>query len=210
MEHLVQVAETSQDHGRMRQTEPGRTLGVRIRDLLSKLGPGLITGASDDDPSGIGTYSIAGAQLGYAPLWTALLLFPLMFSVQLMCARIGMVSGEGLAARIRKSYGNWILRPACLLVVVANVVNIGADLGAMAAAAGMITSIRAAYFTPLFKAWILATLFLWPYQRIARWLKLLTLTLFAYVIAAFPAHPNWTSVLYSSLAPKIQFSPFYL
>ena len=194
----------------MRNTRSGRTPGARIRGVLSKLGPGLITGASDDDPSGIGTYSIAGAQLGYAPLWTALLLFPLMFSVQLMCARIGMVSGEGLAARIRKSYGSWVLRPACLLVVVANVVNIGADLGAMAAAAGMITGIRAGYFTPLFTAWILATLFLWPYQRIAYWLKWLTLTLFAYVIAAFPSHPNWTSVLYSSIAPKIEFSPSYL
>ena len=210
MEHLVQLAETSRDRGRMRRTQPSTTPGTSIRALVSKLGPGLITGASDDDPSGIGTYSIAGAQLGYAPLWTALLLFPLMFSVQLMCARIGMVSGEGLAARIRKSYGSRVLRPACLLVVVANVVNIGADLGAMAAAAGMITGMRAAYFTPLFTVWILATLVLWPYQKIAFWLKWMTLTLFAYVIAAFPAHPNWASVLYSSIAPKIEFSPNYL
>ena len=196
--------------GRTTQARSSKRKGARVRTLLSKLGPGLITGASDDDPSGIGTYSIAGAQLGYSPLWTALLLFPLMFSVQLMCARIGMVSGEGLAALIRKRYGGWVLRPVCCLVVVANTVNVAADLGAMAAATGMITGIRPAYLTPLFTAWILATLFFWPYPRIARWLKWTTITLFAYVIAAFRAHPNWASVAYSSFAPKIELSPAFL
>src|SRR5215471_6628911 len=111
----------------------------RIRAFLAKLGPGLITGASDDDPSGIGTYSIAGAQFGYSPLWTAWFLFPLMAAVQLMCARLGMVSGRGLAGLLRTRYGRWVLWPACFLLVIANVVNIGADLGAMAAAAGMVT-----------------------------------------------------------------------
>src|SRR5437899_10273633 len=112
---------------RDRKSSPGR-----LRKLLSKLGPGLITGASDDDPSGIGSYSIAGAQFGYASLWVAWFSFPLMAAVQLMCARLGMVTGCGLGVLLRQRYGRWILWPACLLLVVANVVNIGADLGGMA------------------------------------------------------------------------------
>src|SRR3954466_5774295 len=101
----------------------------RFRRFFSNLGPGLITGAADDDPSGISTYSVAGASFGYAPLWTALFSFPLMAAVQLMCARLGMVSGRGLASSVRLRYPRWVLWGACLLVVVANVVNIGADLG---------------------------------------------------------------------------------
>ena len=104
----------------------------RVRRFFSDLGPGVITGAADDDPSGISTYSVTGASFGYAPLWTALFSFPLMVSVQLMCARLGMVSGQGLAGAIRVRYPRWVLWGACSLLVVANVVNIGADLGGMA------------------------------------------------------------------------------
>src|SRR5689334_10569605 len=118
--------------------------------LLSYLGPGLITGASDDDPSGVGTYSIAGAQFGYSLLWTAWLSFPLMAAVQLICARIGMVTGRGLGGLIRVRYGRAVLWPACLLLVVANVVNIGADLGAMGGAASMVTGTPPYLFTVLF------------------------------------------------------------
>src|SRR5512140_1950993 len=113
----------------------------RFRRFFSNLGPGLITGAADDDPSGISTYSVTGATFGYAPLWTALFSFPLMAAVQLMCARLGMVSGRGLAGVIRLRYPRPVLWVACTLLVVANVVNIGADLGGMAEATEMVTGV---------------------------------------------------------------------
>src|SRR6266480_6683548 len=104
----------------------------RVRAFFGELGPGLITGAADDDPSGISTYSVTGASFGYAPLWTAIFSFPLMVSVQLMCARLGMVAGRGLAGVVRRRYSRWVLWSACALLVVANIFNIGADLGGMA------------------------------------------------------------------------------
>src|SRR5438094_5015939 len=103
----------------------------RLRGFFGELGPGLITGAADDDPSGISTYSVTGAAFGYAPLWTALFSFPLMVAVQIMCARLGMVTGRGLAGVLRRNYSRWVLWGACSLLIVANVVNIGADLGGM-------------------------------------------------------------------------------
>src|SRR6266480_2043156 len=102
-----------------------------VRHFFSELGPGLITGAADDDPSGISTYSVTGASFGYAPLWTALFSFPLMVSVQLMCARLGMVTGRGLAGVVRRRYSRWVLWGTCALLVVANTINIGADLAGM-------------------------------------------------------------------------------
>ena len=113
-----------------------------VRDFFAELGPGLITGAADDDPSGIATYSVTGAQFGYGPLWTALFSFPLMASVQLMCSRLAMVTGRGLAAVVRRRYPRWVLWGACLVLVVANTINIGADLGGMAEAMQMITGIN--------------------------------------------------------------------
>src|SRR5438067_2355229 len=110
----------------------------RLKRLLKVVGPGLITGASDDDPSGIGTYSVTGAQFGYAFLWTAPWCFPLMASVQYICAKVGMVSGRGLAGVLRHNYPAWVLYPAVFLLVVANTINAGADIGAVAAAINMI------------------------------------------------------------------------
>src|SRR4249919_2790772 len=109
--------------------------------FFSHLGPGLITGAADDDPSGISTYSVAGAAFGYLPLWTAVLSFPLMSAVQLMCARLGLVTGLGLAGVIRRRYSRWVLWGACALLVIANVINIAADLGGMAEATMMVTGV---------------------------------------------------------------------
>src|ERR1700678_4569661 len=109
------------------------------KKFFAVLGPGLITGAADDDPSGISTYSVAGAAYGYTTLWTALFSFPMMTAVQLMCARLGMVTGRGLAGVIRLRYPRWVLWSACLLLIVANVFNIGADLGGMADATRMVT-----------------------------------------------------------------------
>ena len=111
----------------------------RVRGFFANLGPGLITGAADDDPSGIATYSVAGAAFGYMPLWTALFSFPLMAAVQLMCARLGMVTGRGLAGVVRRYYPRWVLWSACALLIVANVFNIGADLGCMAEVTEMMT-----------------------------------------------------------------------
>src|SRR5512143_4341185 len=110
-------------------SDPGTRKPSHVRRFFAELGPGLITGAADDDPSGISTYSVAGATYGLAPLWTALFSFPLMSAVQLMWARLGMVSGRGLAAVIRRRYPKWVLLGACLLLIIANTVNIGADLG---------------------------------------------------------------------------------
>src|ERR1700758_4063869 len=114
-----------------------------LQRFLAELGPGLVTGAADDDPSGISTYSVAGASFGYATLWTALISFPLMAAIQLMCARLGMVTGRGLASVIRKRYSRWVLWFACALVAIANVFNIGADLGGMADGMQMITGVHA-------------------------------------------------------------------
>src|SRR5271170_182772 len=183
-------------------------------DLIARffrdLGPGLITGAADDDPSGISTYSVAGAAYGYAGLWTALFSFPLMSAVQLMCARLGMVTGRGLASVIRNRYPPWVLWPACALVVIANVFNIGADLGGMADAMQMVTGVRSYYWTPFFTALIVALLLWTSYRTIARIFKWLTLVLFAYVITAFLARPDWPAVLRYTFIPHIEWSRSYL
>src|SRR5262249_8700331 len=151
----------------------------------STLGPGLITGAADDDPSGISTYSVAGAAFGYAPLWTALFSFPLMAAIQLMCARLGMVTGLGLAGVIRRRYPRWVLWSACILLVAANVVNIAADLGGMAGASALVTGVPAVAWVPIY-ALVLTTALIWTsYRTIARVFKWLTLVLGAYVLTAF-------------------------
>jgi NRAMP (natural resistance-associated macrophage protein)-like metal ion transporter len=181
-----------------------------LQPFLKELGPGLITGAADDDPSGISTYSVAGASYGYSTLWTALLSFPLMAAVQLMCARLGMVTGCGLASVIRTRYPRWVLWLACALVIVANIFNIGADLGGMADAMQMITGIRAYYWNPFFAALILALLLWTSYRTMARIFKWLTLVLFAYVITAFLAHPNWSAVLRATFIPHLEWNKEYI
>src|SRR5438067_4579211 len=131
----------------------------QVREFFAELGPGLITGAADDDPSGISTYSVTGASFGYAPLWTALFSFPLMAGVQLMCARLGMVTGRGLAGVVRRRYPRSILWGACALLVVANVFNIAADLGGMAEATAMVTGMPSKALVVVYGAVILSLLF---------------------------------------------------
>ncbi len=196
-------------------TVPGKVEEqIERRNLLQQffrdLGPGLITGAADDDPSGISTYSVAGAAYGYSSLWTAFFSFPLMVAVQLMCARLGMVTGRGLASVIRKHYPRWVLWPACALVLVANIFNIGADLGGMADAMHLVTGVRAYYWTPFFTLLIVSLLFWTSYRTIAMIFKWLTLVLFAYVMTAFLARPDWPAVLRSTLVPHIEWSKNYL
>jgi len=182
----------------------------RVRHFFSELGPGLITGAADDDPSGISTYSVTGASFGYAPLWTALFSFPLMVSVQLMCARLGMVTGLGLAGVIRRRYPRWVLWGACSLLIVANVVNIGADLGGMADATELVTGVNSLVWTPIYATLIISLLFWTTYSFIAKAFKWLTLVLFAYVITAFLSHPDWRVVLHSTFVPHVEWSSAYL
>jgi len=182
----------------------------RVRNFFSELGPGLITGAADDDPSGISTYSVTGASFGYAPLWTALFSFPLMVAVQLMCARLGMVTGRGLAGVIRRTYPGWVLLGACSLLIVANVVNIGADLGGMADATEMVTGVNSLVWTPIYATLIISLLFWTSYSFIARVFKWLTLVLFAYVITAFLAHPDWRAVLHATFVPHMEWSSAYI
>jgi NRAMP (natural resistance-associated macrophage protein)-like metal ion transporter len=181
-----------------------------VRRFFANLGPGLITGAADDDPSGISTYSVTGAAFGYTPLWTALFSFPLMAAVQLMCARLGLVTGRGLAGVLRRYYPRWVLWGACALLMVANVFNIGADLGGMAEATAMMTGINSLYWTPLYTLLMIALLFWCSYRVIARLFKWLTLVLFAYVAAAFLAHPDWHAVLGATFVPRIEWSSGFL
>jgi NRAMP (natural resistance-associated macrophage protein)-like metal ion transporter len=182
----------------------------RVRDFFSQLGPGLITGAADDDPSGIATYSITGAAFGYGMLWTALFSFPLMAAVQLMCARLGMVTGRGLAAVVRRRYSRWVLWGACLLLIVANTINIAADLGGMAEATHMVTGIKALWCAPVWAGLIVVLLLKTSYRMIARVFKWLTLVLFAYVITAFLARPDWSQVLRATFVPDVHWTREYL
>jgi len=177
-----------------------------FRRFFSNLGPGLITGAADDDPSGISTYSVAGATFGYLPLWTAIVSFPLMTAVQLMCARLGLITGLGLAGVIRRRYSRWVLWGACALLIVANVINIAADLGGMAEATALVSGVPAAVSVPAFGAVITASLMWSSYRTIARIFKWLTLVLFAYVATAFVAHADWRTALYLTVVPHIEWS----
>lgn len=189
---------------------PAEPRAGRLGTYCRELGPGLITGAADDDPSGIGTYSQAGAAFGYGLLWTTLLSLPLMIGVQLMCARIGLVSGRGLASVLRKHYPPWLLWLACLLLVGGNTINIAADLGAMGAAAHLLTGIRGLWFVPPFAVLIVVLLTFASYARMTWILKWLALALFAYIGAAVLAHPNWGDVLRGTFVPQITWSGDYL
>jgi NRAMP (natural resistance-associated macrophage protein)-like metal ion transporter len=181
-----------------------------IQRFLDHMGPGLITGASDDDPSGIGTYTQAGAALGFATLWTAVLTLPLMIVVQHTCAKVGMCSGRGLAAVLKKYYSKWLLYPAVLGLLIANTINVGADISAIAAAINMFVPIPVwAMVVPI--ALIIVALEIWcSYRVIVRVFKWLTLTLFAYVLSAILANPPWREVLSATLVPQISFDGKYI
>ena len=170
------------------------------------LGPGLVTGASDDDPSGIATYSIAGAVHGYLFLWTALFTFPLMAAIQLVCARIGLVTGRGLAGTLRQHYPRPLIAGACLILLVANVFNIAADLGGMAEAAALLTGLPALPFVVVFGVGITLITIYTSYATFAQTLKWLTAVLFAYVAAAFMAHPHWPAVLMATVIPDLHWT----
>jgi Mn2+/Fe2+ NRAMP family transporter len=174
--------------------------------FLSILGPGLTTGAADDDPSGIATYSQTGAQFGYGQLWTAFYMLPFMMGVLEACARIGMVTGKGIAAVVKQNYNSKILYSVVGLVLIANVINIGADIGAMAAAAKLIIPFPFAVWTLLFTACILILEIFTTYKVYARILKWLALSLLAYPITVFIVQMPWLTVLRATFIPHIEFS----
>lgn len=183
--------------------EPDRHSHNPVVRYFRVLGPGLITGASDDDPSGITTYSVAGASLGYGMLWTALATYPLMAAVQLVCARIGLVTGEGLAAVLRRHYPRPLLYAVCLLLLIANVFNISADLGGMAEAAAMLSGVPSVLWVPLFALVIVVVTVYASYTAFARALKWLTASLFAYIVAAVLARPDWGAALHATVVPRV-------
>lgn len=178
----------------------------RWRGLLAKCGPGVISGAANDDPSCIVTYTIAGASFGYLTLWTSLFGLPLIMAIQSMCARVGMISGRGLVGGIRISYPGWILVPVCASLVIANVVTIGADLGGMANVAQMVTGISALIWMAGFALLITSLLFFLPYRQIEKFLKWLCLVLFAYIAGALLAKPAWGAVAVATLVPRVEWS----
>ncbi|MGZ8901878.1 MAG: Nramp family divalent metal transporter [Limisphaerales bacterium] len=181
-----------------------------IKRFLKTLGPGLITGAADDDPSGIATYSIAGASLGFATLWTALVTLPLMAVVQFLCAKIGMVSGMGLAGVLRNHYSRWLLYPAVFSLVVANTINAGTDIGAIAAAINLLIPVPITLMIVPIGLLVVALQFWGSYRLIARVFKWLTLTLFGYIGAAFLARPDWREVIKATFVPHLSFDGTYL
>ena len=181
----------------------------RVRDFLKTLGPGLITGASDDDPSGIGTYSQAGAQLGYGIGWTMLLTFPLMAAIQEISARVGRVTGHGIAGNVCRHYSMWLLNVVVALLFIANTINIAADLGAMADAAKLLIGGHGMLYVVAFGVIsVTAEIFL-DYKRYVSVLKWLTLSLFAYVGALAFAHISWSQALMGVLVPHITWSADY-
>ena len=176
----------------------------RARDFWFLLGPGLTTGASDDDPSGIATYSQTGAQYGFGLLWLAAFTFPLMAIVQEMCARIGLVTGRGLAGNIRRHFSKRVLYISTLLLFAANTFNIGADIGAMASATQLVfPKIAVPVLVVGFSISILLLQIFTPYVRYARYLKYLALVLLAYVLSAFLSHPDWNDVLRHTFVPHV-------
>jgi len=181
---------------------------ARSIPLLKKLGPGLVTGAADDDPSGIATYSQAGAQYGYGLLWSVLLTTPLMIGIQIVSAQIGRVTGQGLAANIREHYPKTVLYPIVCLLLAANTINIAADLGAMGDALALMAGGSKAVYTVVFAVVSLALQIFIPFPRYAPFLKWLTLALFAYMGALFFVHVPRES-LRETLLPHVVFDKAY-
>ncbi len=191
----------------------GRPEGIKQdppKSWLKKLGPGLITGAADDDPSGIATYSQAGAQFGFSMLWTLLLTYPLMVGIQIISAKIGRVSGHGLATNIREHYPKWLLYSIVSLLLIANTINIGADIAAMAAALNLLVKGPTHWYVVGFGVISLLLQIFIPYKRYVRILKWLTLALLAYVATLFIIQIPWMQVLINTFWPHLSWKPAYI
>ncbi len=182
----------------------------RKRGLLAFLGPGLITGASDDDPSGIATYSQVGAQFGYSMAWVMLFIWPLMAAIQEISARIGRVTGDGIAGNIREYYPRWLLQLIVALLLAANVINLGADLGAMGAALGLLLGGPIKLYVVAFAVGCALLEVFARYERYVSIMKWSALSLFAYVAAALAVHVPWGKVAYNTLVPSLIWQKDYL
>jgi NRAMP (natural resistance-associated macrophage protein)-like metal ion transporter len=193
-------------------TRPAEAPGTagKKKGLAALVGPGLLTGASDDDPSGIGTYAQVGAQFGFGMLWTMLFSYPLMVAAQLVCARIGRVTGKGLAGNLREHYPRWALWPLVLMLLVANTINIGADLGAMGEGIHLLLPGHAAGYTVAFGVLSAVLEVMVPYHRYVKVLKWLTLALLAYVAAAFVVDVPWGRVAHDTFLPSLSFDKHYV
>jgi NRAMP (natural resistance-associated macrophage protein)-like metal ion transporter len=183
--------------------------GTSETALFIGLGPGLITGAADDDPSGIATYSQVGAQFGLGMLWTMLFSFPLMAAMQEICARLGRITGAGIAANLREHYPRPILLSAVALLCVANVFNLGADIAAMGATAQLVFGGNLSVYAVAFGILSVFLQIYLPYRKYVHYLKWLTLTLFAYVVTAFIVHVPWRTVLHATVIPAITWNTDY-
>ncbi len=183
---------------------------MKLKDILKRIGPGFITGAADDDPSGIATYSQTGAQFGFGQLWLALFSTPFMIVVQEMCGRIGTVTGDGLAGSIRKHYSRKLLFVAVFLLLVANTINIGADLGAMASAAQLILGLPFAFWLLIITVVTLLLEIFVSYPNYARFLKYLTLSLLAYMVTALMIKQDWKLIAVSTFIPSFSLKKEYL
>ena len=182
----------------------------KVKSFFKVLGPGWITGAADDDPSGIATYSQAGAQFGFATLWMALFMLPMMFVIQEICARIGLVTGSGLSGIIKKKYSKKTVYPIISLLLIANTINIGADIGAMSASVKLVFPfLPIVIVTILFTALITCAEIFIPYKKYVTILKYLALSLLAYMITAFIVGQNWTQILIASIVPHFEFTPSF-
>ncbi len=207
------MAQSPQPASPPAQQYRGNRSAVLLKDLkklLGKVGPGFITGAADDDPSGVATYAQTGAIFGYSQLWLVWFTSPFMIVIQQMCGRIGMVTGKGLAGVILDNYPKSVLYVTVSLLVVANTINIGADLGAMASSAQMLLGLPFLFWLVLITGSIIALEILVPYKIYSRILKYLALTLFTYVLAAFVVRLDWDEVLYATLIPHIEISAAFL
>ena len=184
---------------------------VRVKKALRVFGPGLITGASDDDPSGIATYSQAGAGFGFATLWTALITFPMMAAIQEMCARIGMVTQEGLTGTLKKNYSKSILYIVMIFSFPAITLNIGADLQGMGAVANLLVpQIPVFAFSIFFTAILIFCIIKYPYQKLSAILKWLCLSLFLYLVVPFLIHPDWKEIFKNTFIPTIHFNKNFI
>src|SRR5471032_3662359 len=188
----------------------GKASVVAHRSWIKKLGPGLITGAADDDPSGIATYSQAGAQFGLNTLWTLFLTFPLMVGIQMISARIGRVSGHGLATNIRRHFPTWLLYAIVGLLLVANTINIAADVAAMGQALRLLAGGPAQLYALGFGLLSLLLQVFIPYRNYVRILKWLTLALLAYVATVLVVRVPWLTVLHDTLLPPLSWKAAYL
>lgn len=188
-----------------------KSFSSRIFSSWKKLGPGLVTGASDDDPSGIATYSQAGAAFGLSTLWTAIIAFPLMASIQQMCARIGLVTSQGLTGTLKKHYPKPILYLMLLFSFPAIVMNIGADIAGMGAVGNLLfPAVEASYFSVLFTIILLILIIYLPYQKIASLLKYLCIVMLVYFIVPFLYKQDFNEILKSTFIPTIKFDKHFI